>query len=268
MQTGDYIIDRLLPGMIRQLCDSQGIVCESMSQDWVFRLSKAEDIRWILGYKFDLNTAAASGVAQDKVATYEALTAAQIQAVPHILLRSVPHESIAVANVLAQLPDGAVVAKPLDGTGGRDVIKFEGAKQAIEFVREQTEPAWALSPYIALQQEFRIIMLDGEVLLAYEKTQPTIHHNELKFFNLGMGAIAVNISDNTLKVELTIIAQSVMKYLSLRLAAVDIVQTEQGKLVVLEVNDGIMMENYARQSAEYTKSAVATYDAIINAMFH
>ena len=62
-------------------------------------------------------------------------------------------------------------------------------------------------------------------------------------------------------------AGQVMRALSLRLAAVDIVRTDDGELRVLEVNDGIMLENYALQSAGYKDRATAVYDAVVTALF-
>ncbi len=265
MQTGEYIVDRLMPDMIRLACQRQGIDCESMSEDWVLRLTHGEDIRWVLGYKFDLNTAAASALAQDKVAMHVVLKQAGIASVEHALARSVPHQPIERSKLQA-FSGAPLVIKPLDGSGGRGVSLAPTLDDAIRHITDAPEPAWAISPHYDLEQEFRLIMLRGQTLLAYEKTQPVEQHG-LKFFNLSKGAIAADIADPDLTEKLEQIACTVCREASLQLAAVDIVRTATGELLVLEVNDGFMMENYARQSNEYKNRATQLYDTIVAKMF-
>jgi glutathione synthase/RimK-type ligase-like ATP-grasp enzyme len=109
-------------------------------------------------------------------------------------------------------------------------------------------------------------MLDGKVLLSLEKTQPVLR-GELKLFNLGHGAVAVDIPSADLLGVLTDMAARVMQATALRLAAVDIVRTATGELRVLEVNDGIKLEHYMQQSQDYKNRAVQVYDAVVVAMF-
>ena len=86
-------------------------------------------------------------------------------------------------------------------------------------------------------------------------------------FNLGYGAVAADVTDSALLAELTDLAERTMQATALRLAAVDIVRTAAGELRVLEVNDGIMLESYLRQSPEFKNRAVTVYDAVVEAMF-
>lgn len=264
MQSGPYIAERLMPKIVAEYCVREHIDFQSFSDEWVLRLSKGDVIKWIVGYKFDVNSSAAGELAQDKVATYAALNAAGIDAVPHHLVRSLPKEIIHESN-LHQLLNGApVVAKPLEGSGGREVGWFKTTDDALAMIKASGEPAWALAPHLDLQAEYRFMMLDGKLLVAYEKTQP-IYRGELKMFNLGYGAIAKDMPEDTL-VELLPIAERVLKTTALRLAAVDIVKRADGSLLVLEVNDGIIMEHYARQSAVSKDRAIEVYSSIIKAM--
>lgn len=266
MQQGEFIVDRLLPDIARSICEQRGISYESLSDEWVLRLTQGDTTRWVLGYKFDINTAAVSGLAQDKVATYEVLTRSGVPAVPHILARSVPHQKVSVASLEQAFGEQSVVLKPLDGTGGRGVQKCDSVADAVQHIVTSTEPAWALAPYLEIVREFRVILLDGDVLVSYEKVEPTELHG-LKLFNLGMGARAADISDPTLLDSVQSLAKSASQALSLRLAAIDVIVSEDGTMRVLEVNDGIMMENYARQSDRYRSNAEVAYDKIIGAMF-
>ena len=263
---GPYIAERLVPQVVRDICARRGIAYQSFSDDWVLRLQKGDDVRWVVGYRFDVNTSAAGQLAQDKVATYMTLAAAGVPAIEHYLIRSVPHDPKEFQYDLNGLGNGLVVIKPLDGTGGRAVERYESLEEALAMVHQSEEPAWAISPYYDLQAEYRLIMLDGSLLLALEKTGPSMR-GQLKLFNLGYGALAADITDETLLQELKGIAGAVMQATALRMAAVDIVRMQDGSLRVLEVNDGVKLEHYMLQSEDYEKRAVNVYDAVIAAMF-
>lgn len=266
MQQGPYIAERLMPQIVRDICARRNITYQTLSDDWVLRLQKGDEVRWITGWKFDVNTSAAGELAQDKVATYMALAAAGIPAVEHYLIRTVPHDPQELRYEHHGLEGRPVVIKPLNGTGGRLVERYETIAEALDMVHRSGEPAWAVSPHYELQAEYRLIMLDGRPLLALEKTQPTLR-GKLKLFNLGFGAVAADVADQVQLEQLQAMAAEVVRAMSLRLASVDIVRLENGSLRVLEVNDGITVEHYAHQSDEYKKRAVAVYDAIVQAMF-
>jgi glutathione synthase/RimK-type ligase-like ATP-grasp enzyme len=266
MQQGPYISERLMPQTVRDLCARRGITYQAFSDDWVLRLQKGETVRWIVGWKFDVNTSAAGELAQDKVATYMTLAAAGVPAVEHYLIRSVPHDPQELHYEHDGLEDQPVVIKPLNGTGGRLVERFETITEALSMVHQSDEPAWAVSPHYDLQAEYRLVMLDGKPLLVLEKTQPT-SRGQLKLFNLGFGAVAVDVTDEEQFVELRAMATEAVRAMSLRLASVDIVRLEDGSLRILEVNDGITLDHYARQSEAYKKRAVSVYDAIVASMF-
>lgn len=264
MKKGTYIADRLLPEFVRAAAERYGITCEGMSDDWAFRLEKGLERHWVLGYQFDLNLAAASGIAQDKVATHLALKRAGVPSVEHVLLRSLLNEPFPAKEV-AKTFDGQFIIKPLDGTGGRDVLLVQSAEEAMQIITESKELTWAASPLLDISAEYRVILLDGTPLVMYEKTEPAIEHG-LKYYNLGKGAKPVDILTADTKDALEALARQTCAALALRLASVDIVRVA-GELKVLEVNDGIMMENYARNSNQYKKNAALAYDAIVITMF-
>jgi len=263
MRTGEYITDRLLPEFVAVAAAAKGIECVRMSGDWVLRLERQGTIRWVLGYQFDLNRAAASALAHDKVATHLALLQAGVATVPHILARSVLSQPVA-AELLEM--EGPIVVKPVSGSGGRDVHIVADGASAASLIESKQTPGWAASPFCDIAAEYRVIMLDGQALLSYEKSQP-VELEGLRFFNLGLGAKPQDISDPQLFRSVTEIAHNVCEHLSLRLASVDVVRLVTGELMVMEVNDGLMMENYARHSPEYKNRAATIYDAVVAAMF-
>jgi glutathione synthase/RimK-type ligase-like ATP-grasp enzyme len=235
-----------------------------MSDGWVIRLEKGMVLRWVLGYQFDVNSAAASAVAQDKVATHEALRQAGVPSVEHTLIRALPSQAFPVGQLAGIFP-GPFVLKPLGGTGGRGVQKVNSVGEAEKVVSRSGEMAWAASPLYDISAEYRVIMLDGTPLVMYEKKEPVTEHG-LRYFNLGKGAVPAAILTEDTGAALDVLARQACGTLSLRLASVDIVRIG-GVLRVLEINDGIMMEYYARHSEQYKKNAALAYDAIVVTMF-
>jgi glutathione synthase/RimK-type ligase-like ATP-grasp enzyme len=257
MQTGEFIINRLMVGFVSDICRERGIEFRTYSNEWVLELKKNGITKRVIGYKFALNDAAASGIAGDKVAAHLLLQEAGIPSVPHRLLRvrTTPIQKETMTNW------GKVVVKPLDGSGGFGVRLFENLEPAIEWVGSTDIEAWAVSPFLSIEREIRVVMLDKKPLIVYEK-QP-VERDGLRMFNLGLGATPKDIVPDEL---LLTLAANAQEALGLRLSAVDIIETAQGERLVLEINSGFMMEHYARFSPEYKQRTIDAYAAIIDAM--
>jgi glutathione synthase/RimK-type ligase-like ATP-grasp enzyme len=254
---GEFITDRKMEAILQEITARRGIKHRVYSTGWVHYFARGDKQASLIGYKWSLNDAAASGIASDKVATYEVLNAGQIPAIVHQLVRT-------KTDVHIQWPRGLseqFVLKPLVGTSGHGVRLFDARSDAEEYIREQQIVAWAVSPYLKIEREVRVIVLDGTVLLAYEKHPPV--RETLTFFNLGKGATAKIIDIST---EQTLIAKNAAATIGLRLAAVDIVWVNDS-WQVLEVNDGFMMEHFLRQSKDYYQRTVKLYETILDAAF-
>ena len=255
MQKGEYIIDRLLPIMVKEACQSQGVELTSFSDDWVLRLERAGKVGYIIGYKFGLNGSAEATIAQDKVATYELLSSRGVDAVEHRLIRTKASNATGWEKMF---DSGSVVIKPLTGTSGHGVQICHNADEVWQTIENSGVEAWAVSPLLDIKTETRIVMLDGEMLLSYAKI-PVVRGG-LKFFNLGLGARPQNIQPTGEIVEL---AKLAISEIGLRLASVDIVTLGTGENLVLEVNDGLMVEHYARTSSEHRQEAENIYSRLV-----
>jgi glutathione synthase/RimK-type ligase-like ATP-grasp enzyme len=120
------------------------------------------------------------------------------------------------------------------------------------------EKAIAISPLLVLNREFRVLVLDGEVKILFEKRrQADIWHH-----NLRLGAKPVAVTDTTLAAQLHSLALNVMSTLQARIGAVDIVETPTG-LAVMEVNGGIMLNHFGAHSADNQAVAKNVYQEII-----
>ncbi len=263
MQDHQYITDRWLPDMVQRLCADKGIAIKTFSDDWVLTLEKGDVRRLIYGFKLGgLNDGAAVAISQDKVATYELLKDAHIAAVPHALIST-------RANSYDQWEKHAkkwqrFVIKPTHGGGGRAVYMFDDVQAAKQHMATHHEESWCVSPFLAIKEEVRIIMLGDQVLLAFKKHEPVTVHG-IPMFNLRLGARATKIKPAA---DLTAMANAARQALGLNLAAIDIVTVDSGEQWVLEVNEGFSLEHYMRQSLDNKHESEKVYSAVIDAMMH
>ena len=162
----------------------------------------------------------------------------------------------------------------------------------------------AVSKFYEIEDEYRAIILDGKIRLIYRKKRPQItgdgvhsiaglcmlyaDHGQLPSefgvadfsripakgekvilnwkHNLGLGAHADLLSDGPVRKELSDIVSRVYKEIGVRFASIDIVGTNEG-FKVLEINSGVMMENFAGQSSQNYLTAKKIYrDAILKMM--
>ena len=144
---GEYITKRLMPDIIEQICRDDGITLKRFSDDWVLQLKRNDTFHWIVGYTFSLNNASSTEIANDKVATYQAIAAANQPVIEHYLARSRASQNVLTQN-LAGIPAGLpVVAKPLQGASGHGIHLFPNVQDACDFLTVQFHTDWALSPW-------------------------------------------------------------------------------------------------------------------------
>ena len=246
------MLDRVLPEVATEL----GVGYRSFSEDWVHHFSKNDKRAEVFGYKFSINNAAASVTADDKVATAALLEAAGVPCIPHVLVYNHKGMIDRYASV-----DGEVVAKPLRGMGGAGVLRFVSQEEAEQHMLETTRFAWTVAPYRNIVREIRSIVLDGEILLTYEKRQSTTEDGAVTMFNLKYGAQPCDIEAGDIVRDITLRA---MEALNLRVAAVDVVEVD-GRYEVLEINSGITMEHYMRIDEQHYQRGKQVYAKIIAA---
>ncbi len=258
----DYIIDRWLPGAVRTACDELGFEYESFSEDWILRLSHEDARRFVFGYSFSLNSGSSAQIANDKVACYQILSNAGISAMSHYLVRPEILNESYISSLEDTLSGNDIVLKPLSGTGGLGISRHHSVREVLETINDNERPDWCLAPFTEIKREERIFMLDGEPLLSYEKVEPpTI--GGVQFYNLGRGARAVITKPSADNLSL---ADRSMSALGLRVAAVDIVTLTDGSRQVVEVNSGIMLERFMRQSEANKTIGYSIYRTLVEAM--
>jgi len=296
----------MLVSIIREICREENIGLAAFSYDWILRLEKGGKAGFVFGYNFSVNNTASARICDDKSAAAEILLHAGIPAAEHIFFMAPGNQHYTgengswprITKLLAE--HGTLVCKANEGTGGNAVflVKNQAQLEAAAHSIFSRNRSMAVSPYCDIQKEYRVIVLNGEVKLAYAKNIPFVTGDGksnlrqllLEYMsakrqlvntefddealekipapgelcginwksNLGQGASPEAVRDETLLAALSDLALLAAAALSIDFASVDIVKTPGG-LKVLEVNCGIMMENFIRFAPENYNTAKEIY---------
>lgn len=243
------------------------LTLRSYSEDWIIVLEKADKRHILCGYALGINNDAASSSANDKVATYCLLSAAGVASVPHHLLSTVIDAGISVgilSELLQQYAD--VVVKPLRGSRGELVARFQSVRDAQKFIGSSGEREWAASPFIDIQTEIRFVMYRGQIRLAYKKINPVIKQG-VKLFNLSQGSEAEALPLQEVPKELSMLAERAMQALQLTLGAVDVVIDAAGTAQVLEINSHFSLDHFALSSVAAKQQVLDFYVMLLAELF-
>ena len=200
-----------------------------------------------------------------------------------------------------------IVIKPNEGTCGHNVFNITNINEIDNVLDKLFVNNYSISicPFYNIKHEYRAIMLDGENKLLYTKYLPivigdghkTIRQLLLDFnysffidklenskydrilkenevfeynwkFNLSQGSVAKRLEDELLANELIKIAKRVCNEINLRFGSIDIIQTFDNELFVLEVNSGVMLDNYTRLNPDEYMTVKNIYRSAIEKMFN
>jgi glutathione synthase/RimK-type ligase-like ATP-grasp enzyme len=168
---------------LRKYCADHGIAVEIRSQGWLIVMQKGPKRHFAYGYHLGLNSAVAHRIANDKAATAEILEMNGIPCVPHaVFLSPTLREYIpatgsweAMLRLLQESPNGIVV-KPNEGSSGNLVFKVL-TRPALELAAGEIFSLnlnLAISPYLEIENEVRVILVDTLPVIVYGKRRPSI----------------------------------------------------------------------------------------------
>ncbi len=300
--------------LIAQICIENSINYKFLSKDWVIMLEKNGNFRFISGYKFDLNPHGMGLIADDKYALYEILNNQNIPVAEHkIVYNKTNNSDYAIGcNTYEYVKDyfeknnNHIVLKPNCGTCGNNVFNVTNVNELNVILDKLFLNNYSISicPFYSIKHEYRIIMLNNECKLIYEKSLPivigdgnkTIRElllefnynyfkdklNDVKYdkvlssneifeynwkFNLSQGAISKKIENSLLTENLIKLAKQVCLKTNLKFGSIDIINTTDNKLLILEVNSGVMLENYVIQNPNDYILVKSIYTEAINSLF-
>jgi len=291
---------RTLVKVIKELSEELRFDAQFLSEDWIICLKKGNQTHYIYGYEWGLNSATTQLIAKDKTAAYEILSQNQINAIEHKLFFNYNLQAKYtgqngcwedIMNYVQEHKKGddyQIICKPNKGTGGNDVYKISNQIELESTVQKMFSKYrdLCLCPFYNIENEYRAIFLNDEVLLLYLKDRPFVIgngkdnlttliinkygeqgvgylenlNNDLILIlqdkekrtiswkhNLGNGAKAIIIEDIKIKNDVSKLVQQVADTLDVKFASIDIAVV-QGQYYVMEVNSGIMIENFAAQT--------------------
>lgn len=199
-----------------------------------------------------------------------------------------------------------IVIKPNSGTCGNDVYNVTSVDE-IDNILDKIfikNHSISICPFYNIKHEYRVIMLNGEAKIVYRKNLPRIYGRDnktirellLEFnydyfanklqdskydkilasgeeyiynwkYNLSQGSKARKLEDKVLEEKLEKIAKKVCKEINIRFGSIDIIETESNEILVLEVNSGVMVENYIKQNPEEYSVVKNVYKEAIESLF-
>ena len=202
--------------------------------------------------------------------------------------------------------DNHIVLKPNDGTCGHNVYNVTNIKELDLILEKMFKNNFSISicPFYKIKNEYRVIILNNEPKLIYKKIRPIVQGtgnksikelllefnpsyfiNKLESeiydrilkkdeiyeynwkFNLSQGAKAEKVDDNELTEKLSNLAKKISEELNINFASIDIIETENNEMLVLEINSGVMIENYLNIYPEEYNNIKQIYKSAIESLF-
>lgn len=287
--------------IIENICHELNIKLSYTSDKWVKVLEKDNKVRYIQGYKFDLNHHGIGSIIDDKGLFYDICKIKDIPIINHYVIFK-DYDKDQILNYFHQNND-ILIVKGNIGTCGNEVYKVESKDELFNIIDDLLLSQYSISlcPYYEIKNEYRTIYLNKELRIIYGKEKPfvigdgisnikelAIKYNDYYLdhmidsnyipknnekvilnyqFNLSRGAKMFLDIDDELKKRIISLSQDVIKKLDLSFVSVDIVHTVDNKLLIMEANSGIMMDNFIRFNYDKQSDVYNLYCDAIKTMF-
>lgn len=299
--------------IIKEICDEENINFNILSKDWIITLEKNNKVKYIAGYKFDLNNHGLGMVLDDKYAMYDVLKYNNLPIINHyIAYRDNNLNDYAIGcNSYGYVLDlfykfnKSIVLKPNNGACGVGVYHIEDEDKLLEVYTKLLEKNFSISvcPFYDIETEFRTIILKDKVKLLYGKIRPIIvgdgrstiyellssfnyeyfkdynesNKNEILKknevyeydwkFNLSRGSKMFKNINQDVYDKISSLALKTAKVVGLGFGSVDIIKTKDGKFYIMEINSGVMMDNFIKQDNNGYDIAKDIYKCAVEEMF-
>jgi len=173
---------RHLETIITSISKKENIEISFLCNNWVIRLTKDGITKNIFGYNFGLNSSTSKMICDDK---YACTTILQQIEIPYVeckffdILNSDRQTMIYEIFEYLNTHNDGIVCKDNNGTGGKHVYLCYTHKDVLlaidKFANHNLN--FIVNPFLYISCEYRVIILDGEVLLTYKKIPKTVIGN-------------------------------------------------------------------------------------------
>lgn len=170
--------------LIKEICNENNIKYKFLSKNWIIKLEKDNNIRFIAGNKFDLNGHAVGLILDDKYALFDVLKNSGINVCEYKIFYNKDNKyDYAIG---CNTYDSAIeyfknnncniVIKPNNGSKGLNIYHITNEKDLIKTLDELFIKNYSISicPYYEIENEYRVIILNNEVKLIFGKIKPIV----------------------------------------------------------------------------------------------
>ena len=298
----DYIYKLLL-----ELSTQNNFNVKGFSQNYIIEVSNNKNKFYVYGNCFPLNNASSQKLCADKSALSMVLKLNNVDCLEHELYKNPSYQPNfnykKLEEKLKQNPNGLVL-KDNKGYCGNNVFWVKNKtqiKKAVNKIFKQNLDL-AVCPYVNIEDEFRLIMLNHECKVCYKKVRPFVigdgvsnvknlmakKYKDIKFnlpfktlnktpnknekvvlgwkHNLKWHSTPEEVEDKNLKQKLITFAKKVTKTINLKFCSVDL-YVEDNKIKVLETNSIVSMNSFANYSKENYNKTKQIFLEAVNASF-
>lgn len=291
--------------IIKQICEEKNIQYEELSDDWIIKLKKDNKNKFLVGYKFDLNTQATAEICNDKFALFAVLESERIPIIKHSILFRNEEDKL---NKYFNEYNKNVVLKPNNGTCGNNVLHICDYTKLKDEYNRLISKCYSIDicPFYEIESEFRIIYLPNKQYI-YKKVRPIltgdgvhtvrellIDFNKEYFskeenlknenvhadyvpklgeiveyewrFNLSKGAKMTDVDEDEKDLLMNIV-RKIVEVIGVKFVSIDIVKLTDNQYMVMEINSGVMMENLIKLKENGEEIAKELYREAIDLMF-
>lgn len=247
--------------IIREICEEEGIDLVELGTDWFLNLRTEGCLgKFILGYNFNLNNSIIDEICKDKYSMSKLLEMHGIETIDYHLV-TCADELLDVSEELFKEND-ILVCKPNSAHSGKDVYKCDGSHGLPSDIFKKYR-SLVVSKYYDIDKEYRAVILNGEIKLAFSKTPKK---GEWKH-NLACGAEVEVVSTKSLPMAVHVWSEYLYKELGLRFASIDFFLDSTVKNRILEINNEVTLNIFAGMSEENYNMAKNVYREAVRTMF-
>ncbi len=199
-----------------------------------------------------------------------------------------------------------IVIKPNNGLCGLDVYHITNESDILPCLNQVfiKNSSISICPFYFIKAEYRLIALENECVLMYGKKRPIVagdgkrtirelllelnpyyfkdkleddfYNKVLEMnefyeyswkFNLSNGAIPFEVEDENMKERLMEMFQKITKEIHLNFCSVDIIETDDGNLLVMELNSSVSFRKYCYFRKDGKELAKRIYKKAIQILF-
>lgn len=271
--------------IIKEICNELDIKLTFLSDNWVMILEKDNKIKYIEGNHFSINNQTIGNIMDDKGLFYDLMIYKNYPIIKHkVIFKETNKEEI--INYFNE-NNQEIIVKANIGSCGKEVFLVNNQDELLNLTSKLFINQYSLSlcPYYDILHEYRAIILNGECKLIYGKRRPLVigngkssllelaknFNNEyfskienqtfdinyipkkdeevlLNFqFNLSKGSISFLEIDSNLKDKIINLAKNVANDLDIKFASIDIIETINHELLIMEANSGVTISKFINQ---------------------